>query len=252
MPVSLGPGLGLTDIPVLGGAAVIDPSDVAGLITNFDAQVLSSITKDGSDRVSDWADLSSNGLDAAQANGVFQPLYVADGMNGKPCIDFTGSRGMAAVDAAAMNHTGMTLLVVGMATADDGINQHELFRKWSGASNREFRGFCHNAGNTVQFGFTTAGTGGIFGIPATYGWVVDTPFLLTVRDDGVNTETLVNDTDTDTDVGTIWNSTADLILGLAGGSTDVALGQFIWYNNDISDEDYNALVAMLLTKWGIA
>lgn len=253
MAATLGVGVGITDIPVTeGGEAVLDPASISGIIMNLDAQDLASITKDGSNRVSAWNDLSGNDLHALQANPTFQPLYSATGLNGKPALIFDGSRGLGIVDNVLMNHTGMSLLCVGAATADDDTNQHELFRKWSGSTNREFRGFVANNGNTVQFGFTTAGSGGIFNVPAVYNWTVNNGFLMSVRDNTTNTTTYINDNeDSDTDAGTIFNSTADMVIGLAGGNTNVAIGQFIWYNNNIADEDYDALVAMLIAKWNI-
>ena len=66
----------------------------SSLVNWFDASDLSSITKDGSNRVSQWND--GKGSDnLVQATGGDQPLWTDADQNGKAVIDFVSSRGMA-------------------------------------------------------------------------------------------------------------------------------------------------------------
>jgi len=44
---------------------------------------------DGADIISNWTDLSSNDNDAAQGTASRQPLYLSNGINGFPAVDFT-------------------------------------------------------------------------------------------------------------------------------------------------------------------
>lgn len=65
------------------------PTPPSGMLLWLKADA--GVTKDGSDFVSNWADQSGNGYDAVQATGSNQPKYVANVLNGQPCIRFDGS-----------------------------------------------------------------------------------------------------------------------------------------------------------------
>ena len=71
-----------------GGGGSFAPDDIAGLVLWLDADDAATITKDGSNNVSQWNDKSGNGDHAVQATAARQPLYVASGINGKGAIDF--------------------------------------------------------------------------------------------------------------------------------------------------------------------
>ena len=51
------------------------------------------ITKDGSNKVSTWADQSPNGWNAAMTSSTNQPTWVADGINGNPALHFPSTGG---------------------------------------------------------------------------------------------------------------------------------------------------------------
>lgn len=71
-------GLGFT---ASGG---IQPSDIANLIFWYRAD--QGVTKDGSNLVSQWDDLSGNGHHLEQASGSLQPTWNASTANGQPAI----------------------------------------------------------------------------------------------------------------------------------------------------------------------
>jgi len=73
------------------GVAAFSPADVANLFQWYDASDLATITKDGSDRVSQWDDKSSTGLDLTQATAGNQPLWLSADQNGKDVISFDSS-----------------------------------------------------------------------------------------------------------------------------------------------------------------
>jgi hypothetical protein len=64
------------------------PTELPGCVLWLDAADLSSITKDGSNKVSQWSDKSGNAKHAVQATGADQPTYSAAGFGGFPCIDW--------------------------------------------------------------------------------------------------------------------------------------------------------------------
>ncbi len=64
-------------------------TDIKNLELLFDITDYNTLTFNGSN-VSAIADKSGNNRDATQSIAVSQPLYSADGFNGKPCINFDG------------------------------------------------------------------------------------------------------------------------------------------------------------------
>lgn len=66
------------------------PSDISNLIAWYDADDASTITKDGSDFVSQWDDKSTEGNDLTQATGTNQPKWIDSVQNSKPVIRFDG------------------------------------------------------------------------------------------------------------------------------------------------------------------
>jgi len=63
----------------------ITPDRIDGLVQWLDASEVSSMTFNGS-AVSQWRDLTRNGRHYNQATGSFQPLWQADGINGRPAV----------------------------------------------------------------------------------------------------------------------------------------------------------------------
>lgn len=64
------------------------PTSLSGCILWLDANDLSTITKDGSNLVSQWNDKSTAGNNAVQATGAKQPLWTTNTLNGKAIVDF--------------------------------------------------------------------------------------------------------------------------------------------------------------------
>lgn len=66
-----------------------DPSQIPGALCLYDAAL--GVTKDGSDRVSQWDDLSGNASHMVQTTGALQPLWVANGINNLPALRITNA-----------------------------------------------------------------------------------------------------------------------------------------------------------------
>jgi hypothetical protein len=65
------------------------PRDLSGLVLWLRADL--GVTKDGGNKVSNWADQSGSSNDAAQGTAANQPTYVASSINSLPTISFDGS-----------------------------------------------------------------------------------------------------------------------------------------------------------------
>ena len=72
---------------------VFSPDQISNLYSWHDASVLADITKDGSNRVSQWNDKSGNAKHFTSAGGNM-PLWISASQNGKNVIDTVDSRYM--------------------------------------------------------------------------------------------------------------------------------------------------------------
>lgn len=67
---------------------ILEQGGVPGPLMWYDAAI--GVTKDGSDKVSAWADKSGSNLTLTQSNTTYQPTYVASSIGGLPAIRFNG------------------------------------------------------------------------------------------------------------------------------------------------------------------
>lgn len=67
------------------------PPRLPGLILWLDAQNLASITKNGSNQVTQWNDLSTSGANATQGTLASSPVYTATGISSRPALTFNGT-----------------------------------------------------------------------------------------------------------------------------------------------------------------
>jgi len=120
------------------------PSQISGLTIWLKADA--GITKDGSDRVSNWNDQSGNNNNFAQATSTAKPLFTANAKNGLPAIVFDGTSDH--MTSAAFTLGTFSLFAV-------------VSRKWQTAAYAGL--FMHNLSATTGQGlFTTSSS--------VYGW----------------------------------------------------------------------------------
>lgn len=112
------------------------PTDLAGCVLWFDAKDLSSITKDGSNRVSQWSDKSASAAHAVQAVDANKPTYSASGFGGLPCLDWgNGSPTARVLTTPSISYGVFTLFVV--ATSGPGTAYVYVHNSTAGAD-REY------------------------------------------------------------------------------------------------------------------
>jgi hypothetical protein len=70
------------------------PAGLSSCAVWFDASVPTTITKDGSNKVSLWADASLDNEDASQSTGAQQPTWVSGALNSLPIIRFGAAQNM--------------------------------------------------------------------------------------------------------------------------------------------------------------
>jgi len=217
------------------GGGGFSPDDVDGLGCWYDASDSTTVTKDGSDRVSQWDDKKGS-ADLAQSTSGSQPLLVEDDLNDLDIINFTGDRDMAVTSASASQPT--TWYLVATAPAATGTTRRPLTCGsqqffTSAVSNR----FSIYAGE--QLNFTES-----LGTTQFYVW--------TLRFNGVSSDLLVDDTSKvsgDAGTGTI-NGTLN-IAGSGGNYSNNKFAEILRYDSDVSSDDNDSIITYLDDKWGL-
>ena len=119
--------------------SVLDPRSIGGLVKWYDASELTTITKDGSDFVSVWGDLSPWGANATQATAANQPKYLADGINGRPAIVGDGVDDSMAINGLPIGLNHNFYIVAAYDTTINLMPQYTGFLKGSNVSTRVVR-----------------------------------------------------------------------------------------------------------------
>jgi hypothetical protein len=138
-------------------ATFVAPPDLSGLQLWLDTSDLSTITKDGSDKVSAFVDKSGNGLVAAQAIGARQPVYQPAGLNGRPTMLYANAQ-LEIPDNVALDYTvGTTIFIVStpvdnVAASGGGV----IFAKWGAGGNEYDITYANQAVSPVYY-FMAAG-----------------------------------------------------------------------------------------------
>ena len=92
------------------------PQGEPSLLWWLDAADLTTITRDGSDLVSAWVNKAPPTFgDLAQATGADQPTWLAAGLNGRPCIEFSRKRMLG-----TFTHTGPDTIILFLGTLFSG------------------------------------------------------------------------------------------------------------------------------------
>jgi hypothetical protein len=218
---------------------------VAGLKLHLDASDLSTITKDGSNLVSQWDDKSGNGNHFLQATATNQPLWVNAVHNSNPTIRFdgidnyiknSGWTGGALTDPNTFfmvctfpNNSTDPFLFDGYA---DGGNRHTFYRNASDY-------YVIYAGGNASSSPTTTSTA-LAQFTLLYNSTSST-----IRRNGSqigSTGSVGSETTDGLNLGAVWNNTQP-------SAFDVC--EFIIYNADVSGTDRTLIEDYLATKWGL-
>jgi lambda family phage minor tail protein L len=108
----------------------ITPNQKSGLVLWYDAADADTITKDGSDLVSQISDKSGED-NHATASGGDRPTYSATAFNGKPCLVFADTHKMSFDNIPGL-HTGNTVFAVIQSNQDSSSNSSGSIIKLNG------------------------------------------------------------------------------------------------------------------------
>ena len=219
------------------------PFGIAGLKLWLDADDSSTITKDGSNLVSQWNDKSDQGNNVAQTTGTEQPLWVDGVQNGKPIIRFDGvdnSLFRAAYTGGTITQPNTWFVVLKMPTSyfDYAISSQNTARQLLASGNSTAITFDMYAGTELET--TDIDTSNIL--------------LYTLVFNGASSSARRSESAyLSGNAGT--NGMAGVILGMrfsAGtghGNPDIA--EILIYDVALSTTDRDTIEDYLTAKWGL-
>lgn len=234
---------------IFGSYTSFTPNSIAGLSLWLDATDLTTITKDGSDYVSEWRDKSSNAYSFTQLTASAQPKYFADGFgtNNKPRFYFDGGDWIREVSSSVIDlTTDFTIFAVSQSSA---TSRQQIYCTVSSVS-----GILLEYNNSTRFLQYIAGT-----------YVYSTPIGYVLSDNMLNTSRLkrsINSLDRYINSVFISNNTivtgtthnANLTIGASGTGAFRMIGnitEIIYYNTYLSDEEITTVQNYLNSKYGI-
>ena len=213
------------------------PSDISDLVMWFDGSNSGSITKDGSNRVSQWDDLSGNDHNMVQASAGSQPLWVSGAQNSLDVINFDdNARKMANTTTSQTGSQPLTYAMVykplgttisnvvgaGSTRCDyyDWVSESSLHRLYAGA--------VLNDNNTYGSQY----------------WQLTNIF------DGASSKMRRDGSQTSTgDAGSSANN--GQAFGSDGAGDGFIMAEFIMYDKEVSDSELDDLETYLADKWGL-
>lgn len=229
-------GVGL---PIYGDLPPFSPLNVAGLVMWFDADDLGTITKDGSDFVSQWDDKSSSSVNLA-SSGSQNPLWVDGVQNGKPVIRFDGSDDFLENLVSPTWTQPNTLFIVTTtgSTDTDGI--------WDGGTPN--RNLLNRQGTNTYRVF--AGAGALGGTANTNMQIFRALFNNTQSELDLDGVPIFTGQNADS------QSMKNPIVGAVDSSghtgfANIDVCEILFYNAALSEDDKTALLNYLNDKWAV-
>ena len=250
----VGPVVHNAVVPCIGPQESFNPLNYGtDLQVWLDATDTSTLSFNGSN-VSQWDDKSGNGNHASQGVTAQQPLYVADGLNGKPALEFTLD-GLEISDDASLDYAdGITMFaVVAYPDASSGsANNALLIHKWVGGNEYSMQSTGHTSTPKM------AGFGGQFVANVTHPdtIVADTGYVYHARYGDGDKMQIARNGGSETASGanvTIQNTTSDIIIGNRyNGEVSSRVSEILIYGEDLSAADIAAINAGLMNKYGVS
>ena len=227
---------------------VFSPANISDLYAWYDASDSSTITKDGSDRVSQWNNKEgTTARNLVQATGTKQPLWVSADQNGNDVINFydtVTAREMDTGTALSAISQPITIIAVAKIPANDS-QQHFLWSAFSAAPTFE-KGSVTNQFALVFTNaiiFTEAGYTGT--------WREITSLI-----NGSSSSLRLNNVEkaTGNGTGTFIPFTVGAHGGIKGSLSRAwreRVGEIIIYNKLLSSTELNEIYTYTSEKWGI-
>ncbi len=116
----------MSNLLTLFGNSKFQPQNIYNMKLWLDSSDLSTITKDGSNKISQWNDKSGLGNHATQGTGTKQPTWTASQLNSKPTVYFDNTDTLAVSSASlyAVANGGNTCFAVAKNSNASGVTDY--------------------------------------------------------------------------------------------------------------------------------
>jgi hypothetical protein len=234
------------------------PSVINGCRLWLDASDSSTITKDGSNKVSQWNDKSIYGNNITQSTSANQPVFLSNTLNGLPVVSFGGSN----VFMSSASGFGTNNSLSGPAT----MTVFYIYKKTISTNGGVF-GWGLTANTLQAFGFYDDGSLSAYAYAGANNYYTSTPstatwYLSLYKKAGaaVNTSSAFrNGVDVSTSGHSVSNSningTASFNLGrwsdYSSNTLNGYIAEVIIYNRSLSTVETTQVESYLKSKWGI-
>lgn len=212
----------------------------ANLVAHYIADS-ASITRDGSDFVTAWADDTTNNFDlTTTTNPSEEPSYIASGINSNPAIDFPSPATSRFIGRAGGTFSSDQVFTIGFVVEPDDVSPANLgkFITQGDGSIPHLIGFA--SGAMTYYDGTTNHSLGTFSN--------DTVYVGVLKVDGANSKLVINKTIEYSFTSATGNAFTGIRLGGRGATSqayDGRMGTVLFYDDAKSDADINAISDVL-------
>lgn len=255
--------IGLDATALLGNPGL--PHKFSSLLAWWDVSDAATVTKNGSDLVSQLNDKSGNGFHFTQSTEADRPLWVASGINSKPSLSYDGETNSGKFMSVAIDYTGITqLTVVAVFQNGDVADDTGHYVVIANAGINSNSGFAISffpgpTGGSGTFNYHAEGAGGDNGITSVA--LIDGEYIVNSFRivEGTSMDSWFNgtqDTTTDCDSNdTIENSSTVTYLGNDSSEAyafEGYIAEVMLFSTVLSDVDENAVRQYCANKWGVS
>lgn len=226
------------------------PNRVANLAAWYAADKTNFITRDSSNDVATWGDLSGNGYDLTAA-GAKQPRLVVDQQGGLPSINFDGSHQMVIPSGLfAVPNGASTIFIVSQRASESGSTE-TIFNLSDSTAADYFIIYSASAG-IISF----KSRDGAAGTVSSSGNTLTNYNIIRGRRTGTTQAIAVNGSSETTNASGVDSSSID--SGDVGASNNDNLflngyiGEIVIYNASLSVANILLVETYLANKWGLA
>lgn len=237
-----------------------NPRDISGLAVWLDATRRDTFTFSTGSDISAWQNLGNAGAgNATQGTGTLQPLFVTNGINGLPAVQFyddSTAKLLSIADSTALDYTQMNMFAV-FRRATDLAAAERIVGKFSVTTPANQREHCMVIVSTdeLQGVVSTDGTAPT-GFSTTSQAAVSTNYIGEIQYSGTTGSARLNNAGLGTaTAASVFNGTSPFHIGSRDGGADPFsgyIGELLFFTRTLNSDLRIKVLRYLASKWRIA